>query len=128
MELSPFLSQSETYNTELQEENGTNLQYFEPNTAILDDWKSYRIWIRMYHFSTRLVVVLSAEVINRMGSFRMLPPDRGLVYDYLFDRETQRWVPWYDTIDKERLVIPPDAQVLSLLLKCVLFHLYCIFF
>lgn len=41
----------------------------------------------------------------------MLPPESGLVYDYLYEREGQRWVPWYDTIDKERLVIPPDAKV-----------------
>ncbi|XP_063587791.1 dynein axonemal heavy chain 3-like [Penaeus indicus] len=40
----------------------------------------------------------------------------GLVYDYLYERETQRWVPWYDTIDKERLVIPPDAKVSTLLI------------
>ncbi|XP_066944541.1 dynein axonemal heavy chain 3-like [Macrobrachium rosenbergii] len=46
----------------------------------------------------------------------MLPPDTGLVYDYLYDKETQKWIPWFDTIDKERLVIPPDAKITKLLI------------
>ncbi|KAK3881286.1 hypothetical protein Pcinc_014272 [Petrolisthes cinctipes] len=46
----------------------------------------------------------------------MLPPESGLVYDYLYDHEMQRWVPWYDTIAKERLIIPPSAKVSKLLI------------
>ncbi|XP_069937012.1 dynein axonemal heavy chain 3-like, partial [Cherax quadricarinatus] len=46
----------------------------------------------------------------------MLPPESGLVYDFLFERETQRWVLWCDTIDRDRLVIPPDAKVSKLLI------------
>lgn len=50
----------------------------------------------------------------------MLPPESGLVYDFLYDRDVQRWVPWYDTIAKDRLHIPPNAKVsISTLFTCV---------
>lgn len=50
----------------------------------------------------------------------MLPPESGLVYDFLYDRDVQRWVPWYDTIAKDRLHIPLNAKVsISCLLICI---------
>ncbi|MPC44116.1 Dynein heavy chain 3, axonemal [Portunus trituberculatus] len=41
----------------------------------------------------------------------MLPPESGLVYDFIYEKETQRWLSWHDIINQERLSIPSDAQV-----------------
>ena len=45
------------------------------------------------------------------SSIRMLYPDFGLVYDYVFDCAGQNWITWNDTIDKDRLMIPAGSKV-----------------
>ena len=42
---------------------------------------------------------------------RMLPPESGSVYDFLYEKETQRWVSWHDIISQDRFTIPSDAKV-----------------
>ncbi|XP_063858635.1 dynein axonemal heavy chain 3-like isoform X1 [Scylla paramamosain] len=46
----------------------------------------------------------------------MLPPESGLVYDFIYEKEMQRWVSWHDTINQDHLTIPSDAKVSQLLI------------
>ena len=41
----------------------------------------------------------------------MLMPEIGSIYDFVYDRESQRWMTWQETVDKESFTIPPKAKV-----------------
>ena len=48
---------------------------------------------------------------------KVLPafPDRGLVFDYMWDRDTLIWKPWMDTVEEQK--IPNNASPLSLIIQ-----------
>ncbi|XP_050716714.1 dynein axonemal heavy chain 3-like isoform X3 [Eriocheir sinensis] len=46
----------------------------------------------------------------------MLPPESGLMYDFMYEKERQRWVSWHDSINQNDFVIPTDAKVSQLLI------------
>ncbi|CAL4185259.1 unnamed protein product, partial [Meganyctiphanes norvegica] len=75
---------------------------------------------RMFDSYYRQLLNGRFDALPRPESFKLykstLQPEHGLVYDFLYDKDANRWVPWYDTIDKDRHIIPADATVSKLLI------------